>query len=93
MSQVELLTSESGGTVGGKWDPYMGAAGLGETTAARLSALLHGQIVVKFEVETWRGEAEAIISLSSGAKLHIRARSGDICQLDYRVVAKRYAPR
>src|SRR6266446_1434445 len=29
------------------------------------------------------------VSLSSGAKLHIRARAGDICQVDYRVVGKR----
>jgi hypothetical protein len=90
MSQVQLLTSESGGYVGGKWDPYMGATGLGETTAARLSALLQRQSVVKFEVKTWGGGGEeAIISLSSGAKLHIRARSQDICQVDYRVVGKR----
>jgi hypothetical protein len=40
---------------------------------------------VKFEVE----DDEAVISFSSGAKLHIRARARDICQVDYRVVAKR----
>jgi hypothetical protein len=85
MSQVELLTSESGEYVGGKWEPYLGISGGGTTTAARLSALLRGQSVVKFEVE----DGEAIISLSSGAKLHIRARSHDICQVDYRVVMKR----
>ena len=90
MSQVELFTSESGGYVGGKWDPYMGAASFEKTTTARLSALLHGQGVVKFEVD---GEERVIISFLSGAKLHIRARAHDICQLDYRVVAKRYAPR
>jgi hypothetical protein len=89
MSQVQLLASESGGYVGGKWDPYMGATGLGEMTAARLSALLHGQSVVKLEVKTWSGEEEVIISLSSGAKLHIRARSHETCQVDYRAVMKR----
>jgi hypothetical protein len=89
MAQVELFTSESGQYTGGKWEPYKGAAGFGDTTAPRLSALLRGQSVVKFEVEN----DEAIMSLSSGAKLHIRARSTDICHFDYRVVAKRFAPR
>jgi len=42
--------------------------------------------VVKFDEE----DDEAIISLSGGAKLHIRARSQAICQVDYRVVGKRY---
>ena len=41
--------------------------------------------MVKFEVE----DDEAVISLSSGARLHVRARARDICQVDYRVVAKR----
>jgi hypothetical protein len=85
MAQVELLTSESGEYDGGKWEPYKGAAGFADTTPTRLSALLRGQIVVKFEIQ----DDEALISLSSGAKLHIRARARDICQLDYRVVGKR----
>jgi hypothetical protein len=42
--------------------------------------------VVKFDEE----DDEAIISLSGGAKLHIRARSQAICQVDYGVVGKRY---
>ena len=90
MAQVELYTCQSGQYTGGKWEPYKGATGFASTTAARLSALLHRQSVVRFEVKTWGGGGEeAIISLSSGAKLHIRARSQDICQVDYRVVGKR----
>jgi hypothetical protein len=86
MAQVELYTSQSGQYTGGKWEPYKGATGFASTTAARLSALLRGQSVVNFDEE----DDEAIISLSGGAKLHIRARSQAICQVDYRVVGKRY---
>jgi hypothetical protein len=85
MAQVELLTSDSGEYIGGKWEPYKGIGSIADTTPTRLSALLRGQIVVKFEVQ----DDEAIITLSSGAKLHMRARARDICQVDYRVVAKR----
>ena len=85
MAQVELFTSESGQYTGGKWEPYKGAAAFASTTAARLSALLRGQSVVKFDVE----DDEAIISFSGGAKLHVQARSHEICHIDYRTVMKR----
>jgi hypothetical protein len=87
MQQVELYTSDSGSYVGGKWKPYVGAAGHGKTTAAQLSAMLHGQAVVKFEVETHNGDDEVVITFSSRAKLHISARH-DTCHVDYRVVGK-----
>jgi hypothetical protein len=81
MAPVELLTSESGEYAGGKWEPYKGAAGFADTPPTRLSALLRGQIVVKFEVQ----DDEALTSLSSGAKLHIPARARDICQVPGRL--------
>ena len=83
MSTITLLLSETNAS-------YTASVQIGELTAEKMSALMHGKVMTKFEVRVdWHQNTTAIVSLSGGDKLHIVPRGGDRCLLHYHQLEKR----